>query len=1009
MRISDFSIRNRTVILVVMAFIFIGGIYAYLRLGKIEDPEFTIKTALIVTPYPGASPHEVEQQITRMIEEAVQTTDEVETIRSISRAGVSMIYVDMYEYNRTKVIQQLWDMLRRRVNGCQTKLPPGAGPSHVYDDYSDIYGIFLALTGEGFSLADIQEYADYLKRELMLVEDVKRIELFGSRTERIIIQISRAKCAGLDIAPGQIIDALNQQNAMVDAGAVEIDSYRLRIHAAGTFDQVKDISNLVIQEQYGKQILLKDLAQITRGYITPPEPMMHFNGQPAIGIAISAASGANVVTMGDAIQARLDELMIDLPVGLAVEGVYYQSQFVKKAIKNFMTNLVESVLIVMVVLLIAMGFRSGLIIASNLILTILATLVVMLIWGIDLHRISLAALILVMGMIVDNAIVVTDGTLVQLQKGDGFTEAIRRPPQQTAWPLLGATMIACLAFMPIFMAPTNAGEYCASLFLVVTIALMISWLLAMSQTPVCCHYFLKKKPLTNQPEIYTGVVYNAYRRLLKTALDHRMLTLIVMGVLLVMGLFGFQQVPKRFFAESDQPQFFVDYRKPEVTQTQAVAKDLKLLETYLAGLPEIKNVTTCIGQGAPRFAASLTPEPPTACFGQMVVNVHDYRHIDGLIKQLETWFADHLPDGEPHMWKYISGPLADYKVEARFTGPDPKVLRNLAAKAKAIMRAEPGAKNICDDWRERVLTIDTVFAQRKARSVGVERRHLADTLMSMGDGLTVALYREKDDLIPVQVAYTSSGTNNMDTAPVWGVKATPTLVGQVIERHEVFWENPIVRRYDRRRVIRAQCDPVKEITSDTLLNRLRPDIEAINLPPGYTLSWEGEAELSEKNNQGVQRFLPIALILMVLILVFLFNAVRQPLIIILTVPLSMVGVTAGLLVFRLPFGFLSILGLYSLIGMMIKNAVVLIDQIDAKINAGAPPLQAIQDSCVSRMRPVMMASLTTIFGMTPLVTDALFAVMAVTIMFGLAFATILTLFLVPVLYALFFSINSVHT
>lgn len=1008
MKISDFSIRNRTVVLVVMAFIVAGGIYAYLRLGKIEDPEFTIKTALIVTPYPGASPHEVEQQVTRMIEEVVQTTDEVETIRSFSRAGVSMVYVDMYEYNRTKVIQQLWDMLRRRVEGCQAQLPPGAGPSQVYDDYSDIYGIFLALTGDGFSLAEIQEYADYLKRELMLVKDVKRIELFGSRTESITIRISRAKCAGLDIAPVKIIDVLNQQNVMVDAGALEIDSRRLRIHAAGTFNQINDISNLVVQEQNGKQIMLKDLAHVTRGYITPPEPMMRFNGQPAIGIAISAASGANVVTMGDAIQDRMDELMQELPVGLALEGVYYQSRFVKKAIKNFMSNLVQSVLIVMVVLLITMGFRSGLIIASNLILTILASLVVMLIWGIDLHRISLAALILVMGMIVDNAIVVTDATLLQLQEGTDRATAIRRPPQQTAWPLLGATIIACLAFMPIFMAPTNAGEYCASLFLVVTIALMISWVLAMSQTPVCCHYFLKENAKTPS-EIYSGGFYSAYRRLLKTALSHRWLTLIIMGVLLVLGLLGFQHVPKRFFAESDQPQFFIDYRRPEGTKTQAVGKDLTRLEAYLTSLPKIKNVTTCIGQGAPRFAASLTPEPPTACFGQVVVNVNDYRDIDGLIEQLEIWFSNHLPEGEPHIWKYISGPLADYKVEARFTGPDPKVLRNLAAEAKAIMRAEPSAKNICDDWRERVMVVNAVFAQRKARAVGVERRHMADTLMSMGDGLTVALYRENDDLIPVRVAYTASETDTIDAAPVWGTKDTPTLLGQIVERKNVLWEDPVVRRYDRRRVIRAQCDPIRGMTSNTLLNRLRPEIAAIKLPPGYTLSWEGDAELSEKNNQGVQRFLPVALILMVLILVFLFNAVRQPLIIILTVPLSMIGVTVGLLVFRLPFGFLAILGLYSLIGMMIKNAVVLIDQIDAKINAGAPPFQAIQDSCISRMRPVTMASLTTIFGMIPLVSDALFAVMAVTIMFGLAFATILTLVLVPVLYALFFNIKPSHT
>lgn len=1004
MKFVDISINNRITVLFALTLVVVGGIYAYFHLGKLEDPEFSIKTALIVTPYLGASPHEVEQQVTRVVEEAVQKTAEVETIRSVSRAGKSMVYVDLYEHNWTQRIQQEWDVLRRKVQECQGKLPTGAGPSIVFDDYSNVYGIFLAMSGDGFTYAELKEYADVVQRELVLVDNVARVDLFGARRECIEVEISRAKCATLGVHPKEIVEILNGQNEIVGAGAIEYDDSRLRIAVSGVFNSHKDIGELVVQQTDNQQILLKDLARITRSYIRPSDPMMRFNGRMAIGIAVAAISGANVVTMGDDVQTRIDNLMNDLPVGLNIDGVYYQSKFVKDAIKKFMTNLLQSIGIVIAVLLVFMGFRSGLIIAGNLVFSILATLVIMLIWGIDLQRISLAALILVMGMIVDNAIVVTDGTLVQLKKGGSLMDAVRDPARQTAWPLLAATVIACLAFMPIYMAKNNTGEYCGSLFQVVAIALMTSWLLAMSQTPVFCLYLLKASKTGGQTESHTGMFYRIYRSLLDATLRRRPLTLLVMTAFLILGILGFGMVSKIFFADSDKAQFFIDYRRPESAPIQAVSRDLLQVEQYLKSFSEIKNFATCIGQGSPRFASSITPEPPTACFGQIIVNVHDYRGIDNLTEQLERWFPEHLPEGEPHIWKYIAGPKADYRVEARFSGPDPKVLRSLAEKAKAIMRADPMAKNVCDDWRERAMILDFTYAQRKARMAGVERRHLAESLMSQTDGLIVTWYREKDDLIPVKMIYSAISPDNLEATPVWGRKPVSVPLGQIIEANDITWEDPIVRRYDRRRMIRAQCDPIQGATSDTLLKRIGPAIESLELPPGYTLEWEGEYELSKKANEGVNQFLPVALICMAFILVALFNAIHQPIIIALTLPFALVGMTVGLLLCRQPFGFLAMLGAYSLMGMLIKNAVVLIDQIDSEIRDGKPPLEAVKDSSVSRMRPVMMAALTTILGMLPLLTDATFVSMAVTIMFGLAFATLLTLICVPVLYTLFFRI-----
>lgn len=917
-----------------------------------------------------------------------------------------MVYVDIQEYNQSDVIQQLWDILRRRVLLAQPKLPPGAGPSTVHDDYSDVYGIFLALTGDGFSNAQIARYADFIKREVSLVKDVKRVQLYGIRTECITVAIDRSKSAELGIPPHRIVDALRSQNEIIRQGDLISGDYRIRFDSASdTFKSDREIGDLLIQGQGDEQILLKDLAQISRGYVQPSEPVMRFNGMPAVGIAISASNGANVVEMGEAVGKRIEELMQELPVGLNIDGVYYESEFVKESIKKFMNNLLASVGVVILVLLLAMGLRSGMIIAGNLLFSIMATLIVMMLWGISLQRVSIAAMILVMGIIVDNAIVVIEGSLVDLQRGLPRDQAISGPVHRTAWPLMGATLIACLAFAPIYLAPSNVGEFCASLFQVVTVALLFSWILAMTQTPVFGAIFLKLSPKAAATEPHSSWPYRIYGGILRWTLRNRLITLVIVLLLFVLGNVGFGRIPKIFFPDSDMQQFFIDYRRPEGVRLTAVSNDLKKVEAHLKTLPEVKSYATCVGQGPPRFAVSITPEPPSAAFGQIIVNVHDYQTIDDVMRHLEKWFAEKLPQGEPHIWKYINGPNADYDVEARFTGPDPRILRELAEKAKSVMRNDPLAKNVCDDWREPVMVADIDYSQQRARLAGIERRDVGYALMSASDGFTVDVYRENDDLIPVRLRYRTPGVESLESLPVWGhgMESVPLL--QAVSDTEINWDDPIVRRYNRRHVIRAQCDPVPGVTADTLLKRVRQKIEAISLPIGYTLEWEGIYEDSQESQEATRKYLPAVLVIMLFILVALFNALRQPLIIILIVPLAIIGIAAGLLLFQKSFSFLAILGTYALIGMLIKNAVVLIDEIDMEIGGGKKPFAAIIDSSIDRMRPVMMTSITTICGMAPLIDDPLFGSMAVTIMFGLAFATVLTLFVVPVLYSLFFRIK----
>lgn len=1009
MKLPEYSIKYKSVVLFFMALITIGGIYAYKNMGKLEDPEFTIKTAAIVTLWPGASPHELEQQVTDLIEKAAQSADEVEHIRSISKAGVSIVYVDLYESNRTAKIQQLWDILRRKIEGAQKDLPEGAHPSMVYDDYGDVYGIYLALTSDGFTNAELRRYAAYLQRELLLVKDVSRIQLFGVQTETVNIDITLVTMAELGINPGQIISTIGDQNRVVDSGGVENDVQRIRVSTPGDFRSLDDIETLMIQGEKGEQFLLKDIANISRGVLAPQEPLMRYNGKPSIGIAISTSTGANVVEMGDAVQARIDDLIRELPVGIDLQGIYYQSRFVKGAIKKFVVNLGQSVAIVVLVLLVVMGIRSGLLIASGLLLSIMGTFVVMLAWGIDLQQISLSALILVMGMIVDNSIVVTDGSLISLQNGKNRKESVVRPAVETAWPLLGATIIAALAFLPIYLSPNNSGEYCASLFQVVSVALAISWLLSMIQTPVFNYMMLGVKSSGNQNEaaLYSGRLYLFYRKTLEFALKHRALVLILMIVLLLASGGVFKFVPKNFFSDSDKTQFLVDYWLPQGTALEKTSDDLREIETYLSTLPEIKNFTSCIGSGPPRYLSAVTPEPENPSYGQIIINVYDYKKIKSLILKIDSWIVNRFPDSEPKAKLHINGPSADFKVEARFAGPDPSVLRNLADQAKVIMKNEEHAKNVRDDWRQRVPVLSPSYSQKKARQAGIERNDIGTAIKGITDGMIVGQYRENDNLLPVVIRV---GAQNSDlfpgftNTPVWGGGPSAVPLGQVLETSEITWEDPIVRRYDRRRAIKAQCD-TDGVTSDVVLGSIRDKVEAIALPQGYSLTWEGEYDLSIKSNAGVQKNLPLALLMMAMILVALFNGFKQPVIIALVVPLALIGMVFGLFISGQSFGFLALLGAYSLIGMMIKNAVVLLDQINIEVRSGMDALDAVIASGISRMRPVMMASVTTILGMLPLLGDVMFRSTAVTIMFGLAFASVLTLVIVPVLYTLFYRVD----
>jgi len=1004
---ARYAIEKRTVALVVTGLLLAGGVYAYFNIGRLEDPEFTIKEALVVTTYPGASPTEVEREVTEIIERAVQKMGQVERVSSRSERGLSTVTVTMKDRYDGTALPQIWDELRRKVVDAQFELPPRAGPSRVIDDFGDVYGITYALTGDGHSLADLQDYAEWLQRELLLVTDVAKVSLFGLVPEVIYVEASRERLAALGLPRHRIYSVLSARNLVRDAGHVRAGAEYLVIEPTGTTTSVEDLGETLLTDSGETLIYLRDVAQVYRAYEDPPRQLLRFNGLPAVGIGISTVSGGNVVIMGDAIKDKLNELRPDLPLGMELGIINMQSDDVQEAIQGFVSNVAAAVAIVVVVLLIVMGVRSGLIMGGVLFLTICATLVGMYAGGLTLERVSLGALIIALGMLVDNAIVVVDGMLVRLQRGMDRLEAAADVVRCTAWPLLGATIIAILAFAPIGFSPDITGEYCRSLFAVLLISLTASWLLAITVTPLLGHRFLKQGSATATPP-HDGPFLRNYRALLERCLRHRPAIISLMTILLLTAIGGLWVVNHSFFPPSTRTQFKVDLWLPSGTHIGETEALVERAEERLWAMPQVKSLAAFIGSGGPRFLLTYTGEKPDAAYAQILVGVVESRAIAPLTRQIREEFAEHLPEAMTFISQFELGPGQAGKVRARFTGYDPAVLRLLAEDAMAIFRGDPDAVNIRSDWRDRTKYIKPQVSELQARRAGLTRTEIADALKSAHNGLQIGLYREGDNLLPI-IARPPESERQRGTAALAEYEAYSPVTGrsvpirQVVSGFESAWEDPLILRRNRARAIEAMCDP-HEGTAPALLNRVRRDIEALPLPDGYRLEWGGEYEDSADAMAGIRSRIAIPWILMVVIVIALFNSLRQPIVIWACVPLLLVGVVVGLLITGQSMGFLAILGAISLSGMVIKNAIVLIDEIESGKRAGKALHPAIVDAAVSRMRPVTTTALTTVMGMIPLFFDPFFVAMAVTIAFGLSFATVLTLVVVPVLYATVFRV-----
>lgn len=1003
MNLARYSINTPIFTWIIILAALLGGIWGFLSVGRLEDPAFTIKQAVVVTPYPGASAEEVAREVSEPLETAIQQMEELDFLESVNTPGQSLINVVIKSTYGGPDLDGIWRDLRNRVADAAQGLPEGAGAPYVNDAFGDVFGLYYAVTAPGLSDTELHGLARSLRREILAIDGVANVEVAGLPEEAIFVEPIPAVSFNAGVSPNALLGAITAANSLSDGGTVRDGRTTTRILGPAGTDSVTDIANLSIAAG-GTLINIFDFASVTRGRVDAPDRMIRFNGQEAFTLGIAGISSENIVEVGALVDSRLAALMADVPAGVELHPIYQQNLIVDQASRDFLVSLAMSVAIVVIVLALTMGWRAAIVVGSTLLLTVVGTFLFMEVFSINMERISLGALIIAMGMLVDNAIVVAEGMQVAMHRGLSSRDAAVLATRKTQVPLLGATVIGIAAFSGTGLSNDATGEFMFSLFAVIGISLMLSWFLALTVTPMLGHYVFKRGQATSR-DPYGGPLFGLYGRFLRLMLKLRWAVVLFLVAITAACVMGFAQVRQQFFPFSNTPVFFVHYQLPQGAAMSATSQDLAVIEDWLLQRDDVTSVTAFVGGPATRFMLTYDGADASPAYGHLLVRTETIEEIPALRRELEAFGAVTLPGGEMRVARIVFGPGGSSPIQARFSGPDPDVLRDLGAKA--IARMEAASDNILAprlDWRERELVLRPVFADERAQIAGVTRADITNTLLFATDGARAGTYRENDRLIPIIARQPrDAGTSLLDLSVLSPASASVIVLEQMIDGLRFEAQDTIVIRRDRVPTLGVEADIPADRTASEVHAEIRTAIEQLELPFGYTMEWGGEFESQQDANEALGAALPPSMILMVLISVLLFMQLRQPAIIWLLVPMSINGVVIGLLLTDQPFTFTALLGLLSLSGMLIKNGIVLVEEIDFERADGKRVEEAIVHASISRLRPVMLAAATTILGMTPLLGDAFFVSMAVTIMGGLAFASILTLIAAPVFYRLFFA------
>lgn len=1008
MSLPEYSLKNRKVVGFFLFILLAGGALGFVTLGKKEDSVFVIKSASLVCSYPGATPLEVEQLVTEPIEREVQSMRLVHKITSESYYGLSKILVELDPATRASEIPQLWDELRRKVLNIQPRLPAGASPVTVADDFGDVYGIYYGLSVDGgFTWAELRDWAQRIKTALVTVDGVQKVSLFGEQTPVVNVYVNLAALANFAIRPETIVATIGQQNTIVNSGEKQAGALQIQILEAGTYKGLDDISNQMLTAASGKQYRLGDIARVERGYADPPQTLMRVDGRRAVGIGISTEAQVDVVKTGEKIIRVLDGLMRQMPVGMDLTVLYPENRIAQQANATFVLNLAESVAIVILIIMLVMGFRAGVLIGSSLLFSIGGTLLLMQFLGEGLNRTSLAGFIIAMGMLVDNAIVVTDNAQQAMLRGVARRRAVVDGANAPRWSLLGATLIAIFSFLPLYLAPSSVAEIVKPLFVVLALSLLLSWVLALTQTPLFGDFMLRVNPAAHDP--YDMKFYRAFDRLLAALLRWRWgvvagVVALFAAALAVMGL-----MPQNFFPSLDKPYFRADVLLPEGYNIRDTERNLRTMEEWLHAQPEVKTVSVTMGSTPPRYYLASSSVSLRPNFGNILVELHDKGQTEAVEARFNAYVRAMCPDVWLRSSLFKLSPVPDAAIEFGFIGDDIDTLRRLTQAAEEIMWRTAGTVNIRNSWGNRVPTWLPLYSQMKGQRIGVTRSQMAQGITIATQGYRLGEYREGDQFMPILLKDENIDTynlTNLQALPIFTPAGKVYSIEQATDGFRFEYRVGVVKRYNRQRVMKAQCDPGRGVNTMRLYAALRDSVlRGVVLPEGYSMKVFGEQESQQESNSALARYMPLTMVLIFIVLLLLFRNYREPTVILLMIPLIFIGVVLGLAVTGKVFNFFSLLGLLGLVGMNIKNAVVLVEQIGVLRSEGKGAYEALTAATRSRIVPVAMASGTTILGMLPLLFDSMFGAMAATIMGGLLVATLLTVCVLPVVYAIFYNIR----
>lgn len=1013
MNIPKYSLENQTIIYFFLAVMLIGGIYSFFKLPKKEDSPFVIKQAVLVTQYPGATPQEVEKLVTEPIEREIQAMSDVFQIKSESYFGMSKISIELQPTLSPDYMPVKWDELRRKVANIQPRLPSGASSISVSDDFGDVFGIYYALTAdEGYTYDDLRNWAQKIKTELSPVPGVQKVYLFGEQTQVVNVKISIPKLANLGIDPNAIQQVMQTQNLLVNTGDINTGNYQLRLRAEGTYKDIQDIRDQLIVTKSGGEVRLGDIATVERGYMDPPSNLMRVDGKRAIGIGVATGSKDDVVAVGNAVADHLAEMEQLFPVGMDLKTIYPENKIADEANNGFILNLIESLLIVIVIIFIVMGSRAGMLVGSSLLFSVGGTLLIMLIWGVGLNRTSLAAFIIAMGMLVDNAIVVTDNAQVGIKRGLSRYQALIDGATKPQWALLGATFIAVCSFLPMYLAPASVAEIVKPLFIVLAVSLGLSWVLALTQTTTFGNFILKEAKPGESKDPYDTKLYHKFESVLGRLIKRRYVTISTVVATLFLSLFVMSIMPQSFFPIMSKPYFRADLIFPEGYSIYDVETNVKKIEEeYLSKNENIKSYSFTLGGSPVRYYLASSSIGPKPNFANVLIETQDPEDAQAEEGKFYDYMVANYPNILTRSALFALSPVPDAAIEIGFIGDNVDTLVALTQRAQEIARNYDQVMEVRNSWGNKVPVWKPLYSQEKGLRLGITRQQVAYSLRSATNGVPLGEYREGDVFMPILLKDAdkdSISLNDIKTLPVYSAKGRSVKVEQVIDDFSLDYEFNVVRRFNREPCMLMQCEPKRGANTMAAFSHLWKEVqEKIQVPEGYKMTYFGEQSEQDKGNKAIAANIPLMFGLIYVTLLFLFpKYYRKPVLIMAMLPLIFIGVVLGLLVFGKSLDFFAMLGLLGLIGMNIKNAIVLVDEIGLQLNAGLSPVNAVIEATKTRIVPVTMASGTTILGMLPLLGDAMFAGMAATIMGGLFVSTILTIFVLPVTYCVFFKIKS---